>query len=272
MDVFAKYVRTQHVTFKHALGMRDVFGREFHAFHELFFFLGGEAEFASDAGRTRLQPDMLVVIPKEQFHQFDVSGPEKEYHRYVVQFERVPGLEELALNALTGAAVYSDEEGKLRFFFERMAQAAEGGYDEEETKILLESALAQLLLEIRHGARTAQKHECGGMIEEALRYIGEHYLEEISVSDIAAHVRFSQTYLAHEFRKRMHIPIYQYILHKKLTHACSLIRAQVPPMQAAAMCGFREYSGFYRSYRSYFGISPAQTAREARQTGNFRSF
>ena len=34
--MFAEYLRTDEIVFKHALGCRDVFDKEFHVFNELF--------------------------------------------------------------------------------------------------------------------------------------------------------------------------------------------------------------------------------------------
>ena len=43
-NVFAEFIHTKSAMFKHAKGMRDIFGLEFHPFHEIFLFIDGDAD------------------------------------------------------------------------------------------------------------------------------------------------------------------------------------------------------------------------------------
>ena len=51
-ETFAKFLKTNEITFKYAKGMRDIQGSEFHLFNEMFFFMGNEAEFFSETIQT----------------------------------------------------------------------------------------------------------------------------------------------------------------------------------------------------------------------------
>ena len=85
-DEFSKFIITNEIKFKYAKGMRDIIGNEIHPYHEIFFYIGGDAKFISEAGTEKLLPFTTVVIPKETFHCFVVSGDEKDYCRCVEEF------------------------------------------------------------------------------------------------------------------------------------------------------------------------------------------
>ena len=62
-NTFASIIQTSDIKYKHAKGMRDVYGKEFHQFHELFLFIGGNAVFTTEHTAVELRPYTLIVIP-----------------------------------------------------------------------------------------------------------------------------------------------------------------------------------------------------------------
>ena len=64
-EEFARVIVTRDIRFKHAKGMRDIYGKELHVYHEIFFFIAGDAEFVSELGTRKLSPFTTVIIPKD---------------------------------------------------------------------------------------------------------------------------------------------------------------------------------------------------------------
>ena len=98
--------------------------------------------------------------------------------------------------------------------------------------------------------------------KKTIEYINKNYLQEITIQSIAQRFNFSETYISHKFKEIMHISIYQYILQKKLIFAHQLISSGTAAMDAAVLCGFKEYSGFYKIYKKYFGFPPSKTNKK----------
>ena len=113
---FADFIHAENAVFKHAKGMRDIFGLEFHPFHEIFLFLDGDAEFISGDFRTVLQKNTLVVIPKESFHHFVVHCAEEDYHRYVLNFTPFGKLQRLMEEKLQEICVLAASDEILAHF------------------------------------------------------------------------------------------------------------------------------------------------------------
>ena len=87
-ELFSRSISGDTVGFKHAKGVSDRSGKEFHLFHEIILFLGGQAELISETVHTALHPQTLIVIPKETYHQLVISGDPSQYCRCVFQFSQ----------------------------------------------------------------------------------------------------------------------------------------------------------------------------------------
>ena len=149
----------------------------------------------------------------------------------------------------------------LLTLFEKLNSLPKDIHDEYDRKMLLTSYVTDVFMELKYHCQTKHAlHNMDPVIAAAIAYIDEHFLEQVSIEDIAKHLNFSASSLAHRFKNIMNISIYNYILKKKLTYAYGLIRSGTPATIAAQRCGFGEYSGFYKLYKKYFGISPAQTS------------
>ena len=86
-DLFSHRIYAENISFKHARGVSDRSGKEFHIYHELILFLDGDAEFISEDLHMRVKPETLIVIPKETYHQMVIHGNQERYYRCVLQFD-----------------------------------------------------------------------------------------------------------------------------------------------------------------------------------------
>ena len=260
--MFSKYVRSEGLMFKHALGMRDVVGREFHPFHEIFLLIGKEARFASENFVGKIGAHALVIIPKERFHQFDPVGEECDYHRYVLQFDTVGSLSSVISELMSRVRVIREPSRALIFIFEKMAMLADSDIDFHDKSLLIEALFCELLMELKYGegASGAESERIDQTVESILAYVDAHYLENITVESIARALNFSESHISHRFKDVMYISLYSYVLKKKLIHARRLILGGARATEVASACGFGSYSGFYKVYLKYFGISPSDSS------------
>ena len=258
--MFVNYTKTSDIVFKHAKGMRDVKGKEFHAFNEIFLLIGNTAEFTSNNSFETITPYSLIISPKEQFHQFDPIGDENEYCRYVLQFDDVPGLSKVISDVMSKIRIITSVRVESINLFKKLEELSVSRIPQDEKCSLLYAIFTEILFEIKYHYSNTKSEEITSnyKIQEIIKYIEAHYLEEISIKSIAKDLNFSETVISHTFKKAMNISVYNYILKKKLTHAYTLIKSGYTATEAAIHCGFAEYSGFYKMFLKYFGISPSK--------------
>ena len=256
--MFAHYIKKEGLLFKHARGMRDVIGREFHTFHEIFLLLGGKARFTSDEYDEVLSFPTLVIIPRESYHRFDPICEECEYHRCVIQFDAEP--DTLAGGVMSRTAVIHSPSERTLDLFAELCAAQDKDYTEDDVLILLHSTFDRILLELKYGESnvTPYRTSHSSAVSSVIEYVDAHFAENINAEHIARELHFSQAYVSHRFKAEMGITLYQYLLKKKLVHAYALIRSGTPATEAARICGFGDYSTFYKRYRAHFGTSPSK--------------
>ena len=255
---FVKYIKSKEITFKYANGMRDIYGRELHIYNEIFCFLGGNAEFISAYGRKKLEAGMIVIIPKDTFHQFVNKGNDSNYCRCVLNFDNVSELDFLIENKIKDISVFNSKE--IKDLFDSLIKIANSPYSESEKSILLKSIFAQILVAV-NTQNTIQK--IGNKSNYSLSYqimsfLNQNITKELLIEDIAKNFNTSPSHLSRIFKLEFNISIHKYILENRLIIAHRLISNSTPATLAAQECGFPSYPNFYRQYIKMFGCSPSK--------------
>ena len=253
----AKYITSNHITFKYAKGASTEYGKEFHSFHEIIYFMGGDAKFISENMQIPVKPNTLIVIPSETYHQFVINGSEMDYHRCVFHFVDIPELKEFIHESMN-TTLLIEMNPKFQFLFEQMIALTEQQHSDNTASILMQSVLSLILNEIASkNYVNIEKTVPKTISDRCTAYIANHINEAISIEDIANELNVSVSHLAHSFKKQMNISVHQYILKKKLVIAHHKILDGKPATQAAIECGFNDYSGFYKQFKKMFDKSPS---------------
>ena len=256
-NIEAKYIINETITFKYAKGVSSETGKEFHAFHEIIYFMGGKANFISENIQMTLKPNTLIVIPRETYHQLQITGSQHDYHRCVFHFLEINDLKEL-INQSVNKTLLIEMNQKFQFLFQQMITLTEQESSDATNSVVMHAVLSLLLNEIATkdytNIETTVPHT---LSEKCTTYIADHITEPISVETIAKELNVSASHLAHSFKKQMNISIHQYILKKKLVIAYHKIMDGEPATQAAIECGFNDYSGFYKQFKKMFNKAPS---------------
>ena len=99
-------------------------------------------------------------------------------------------------------------------------------------------------------------------VKRAVRYIHEHFAEEIAVPLLAETAGTSGRSLYEGFRHFLHVSPQQYLTERRLKAAREmLLDGSRPVAMVARLCGFRHLSRFARAYRERYLEYPSETAR-----------
>ncbi len=256
-DKFSKHVYGQKCTYKHAKGTSAYPEREFHNYHEILLFVGGQTTFVTEEKRIPLSPYQTIIIPKETYHQF-INVTDEEYHRCVFGFYDIPEFEELIKKCMYETRVIeaSSEQKKL---FHKMNEIVDSKNSENEKQILMHALLTLVLNEVSKDNQAVKE---GGKPSEitskTIELINEELCGKILISELSKKLNVSISTLTQTFKKDMNISVYQYVLRKKLILAQQKIQEGENATVAALQCGFNDYSGFYKQYKKTFGVMPSE--------------
>lgn len=98
-------------------------------------------------------------------------------------------------------------------------------------------------------------------IDMILKYIHEHYNENISLNRISSDVFLSKSRLCKIFKDGTGFSIGDYIIVYRIRNACILLRQGVGVKEAGEQVGFRNNTNFIRSFTRHTGMSPGKYAR-----------
>lgn len=95
--------------------------------------------------------------------------------------------------------------------------------------------------------------------KKAMNYIDLHYLENITLEDIANHLFISRKYLNNVFKKETNFTVKNYIIHRRIIQAKLYLRDQNASVQEAfSSSGFSDYSNFFKHFKKIVGMTPKQ--------------
>jgi AraC-like DNA-binding protein len=98
----------------------------------------------------------------------------------------------------------------------------------------------------------------GGRAEQIASYIVQHFLEDLTVPQVAAHVGLHPKYASQLFSNKCGISIKRYITLNRLHRAeLLLVTTDKSVLDVAMESGFGSESTFYGAFRKFIGHSPA---------------
>lgn len=90
------------------------------------------------------------------------------------------------------------------------------------------------------------------------QYIDTHIARRISVAQLAGCVFLGESQFYRLFKEKMSLTPHQYVLIKRVEHACELIKqGHLPLGQVAGMTGFSSQSTFTHTFTRLQGLSPS---------------
>lgn len=108
-----------------------------------------------------------------------------------------------------------------------------------------------------HGDRR-KLHELSGVIE----YINTHYLESVTVTDLADVASLSVSHFMRLFKQCFDTSPVNYVIQLRLLHACELLRETSASVgEIAYDVGFKDSNYFTRQFKQIIGRTPTQYRR-----------
>jgi len=271
LDAVLNRDRIQHTQFQddsllynHVTYLRlneDAFYLHTHSVCELLFFKSGKASYIVDGRSYSLRKNSLILTRPGSVHYIRIENSEP-YERYNILYDAAALLPNM-LNKIPAVYEVFHFGGNqvVMDLFEKMDQYAEL-YPPQEYSRLLHLLIEEVFHHICLATRTLGTAETSDnpLIQQAILYIEENMAQVISIDEICRALFITKSHLHHLFMRHMHISPKKFILQKRLSTAQQAIRAGAKPTNVYQMCGFSEYSTFYRAYKAYFGHKPSDEA------------
>jgi len=106
-------------------------------------------------------------------------------------------------------------------------------------------------------------------ITKAIKFIEQHFTEDISVKDIASTVFVSKYHFIRMFKKHTDITPYAHIIKLRILYATHLLTNSIHSVELIGdKCGFKSPEHFIRLFNKYIGCTPSKYRQRSKLTGN----
>ncbi|MGN0636984.1 MAG: helix-turn-helix domain-containing protein [Huintestinicola sp.] len=228
-------------------------------------FICGEEKFTSACG------DIIITQPNVLHSIYPCANARQVYDTLVFSHEIFGGTDsdryicECIRPLINGSMRVPTHITPKHHYYRELAMAAENIFscakgDAPRLDMLMRSEIIKLFWLLESEAETVSLScSSDSMIRPALEYIGEHFSERITVSQLAASVHLSESYFMDRFRKQVGLSAIEYISHFRIDKACkALIGTKKNILEIALDCGFSNISNFNRQFKKIAGCSPTE--------------
>lgn len=237
---------------------------------EIYYFISGYCRYLVEGKEYVLKPHDIMIMRPSETHNLKVMG-DMPYERTVISFFpdhfKDKDKEGLLIKPFFDRPLgklnrYSEEDFSSKLYqqcFETLNEDSPLGLQLET-----EAKLFALLCEIykAYCARSDMfddaNAEKGETVVQLIDYINKNLYEPLSLSFLSDRFFLSQSQLNRLFKRATGTSVWEYITIKRLIAARNRIRVGEQAGKVCASCGFKDYSSFYRMYKSRFGVSPKQ--------------
>ena len=95
-------------------------------------------------------------------------------------------------------------------------------------------------------------------LQRVTSYIDEHYIDGLSLDEVATATGISRYYVSHLFKELMDTTFVGYVNELRLNRAAMLLMTSDSPIiEIAALSGFNNLSNFNRAFKLHFGKTPS---------------
>lgn len=237
----------------------------YHDAYEILFIRDGNVTYGVGEESFSVRKNGLIFTRPQHVHELRVND-NTPYDRYDLLFapEEMPA--DILAKIPASLHVINFEANRLVIqLFEKMdyyckilSTAAFG----KLLRSLTEELLINILIEVdsRGGSSGTAKNP---LTVQATAFIEEHLLDIAGVEDICRHLSISKSYLYQLFSADLETTPKQYITQRRLLLARREIIMGAKATDIYSICGFLDYSSFFRAYKKQFGYPPSETRQSA---------
>lgn len=232
---------------------------------QMVYLKKGEIKLTVGMKEYIAKASCIFFISNLENHAVQIES--REYERYCVYINHQAGLfltEDRTLftileNRPAGfkhVLDVSDIEAEVQWIFEKLLVETENKPFSRQTENMLIMYLLIILYRYSPDMFQGANHTVS-VVSEIQRYIGQNYMKDLTLTQLAKKYHLSKYYLSHLFKKTTGYAPIEYLNMYRLAIARNLlVESGLTVSEICRKTGFSDLSNFCRSFKKHFGCSP----------------
>lgn len=248
--------------------------------YEVYFSISGGQTFCINDRNFRMEPGNLFLFNQYESHRVSQFDPSAPYERIVIFIH--PGyLEELSTDQTDLSRCFTHrpekfsnrlvldtgQQRRFAYYTNKFTRIQGFGSDIAERAVFMEFMLFlnKAVLDEEENRKEPEESPVyfHSRIAEIEAYIDKNIDSPLSIGDIAARFYLSGPYLCRLFKKTTGMTINGYITMRRIDLAQNLLSGGYSVNEACGMCGFNDYSNFFKAFTKQVGISPKRYSQNS---------
>lgn len=240
----------------HYSQIKDIDEHEIHPYHEFLYYLGEDAIFCTEKFKQKLTHNCLIFIPKDKYHSFLLDDP-KNFKRLKISFsdtelnllEKKEHLSEIKILTSSSSIIFT--------LLEKVCTFLNSNKPTKENLLFMYGAFLLVLSEFFNSVDAPEVNQkLSPAVKSCILHVEKHLSNDLSIKSIGINTGFSPSTISHLFKKELGISLHAYILQKRMIYAKTLLEGGISPTEVYLLCGYTNYSSFYKSYVKFFKKRP----------------
>ncbi len=234
-----------------------------HDVYEVYLFQDGKTDYLVEGNKYRLRKGDIMLMRRGELHINSIRS-DVTYKRSYINFDITALLAETGnlslLDMFDKRPLGEFNHYRAKDFPENHWQdylhaICAAGTKEEKLCYLL-----PLLNELAKCFPLIQSNSASGgsnPVMDICKYINSDLTADLSLEQLSARFYLSKTHMNRLFKANVGTTVGQYIKLKRLFKAKELLQQGMQPTEAYSLCGFRDYTTFFRAFKKEFKKAPA---------------
>lgn len=247
----------------------------YHDFYEILYISEGEFDIYVEPSVYHLNQGDFLLIDRNRIHHYLYQPVKHQSSSRILLWVSGALLAELGQGQLDLTRCFSSSacawhfpalsEHELCDFLQKLVAESTRDTESQLLRGLTDRSYLTLFFTTlyqlqEHGNYLSLQDESSPypLVRAVSHYIDQHLAEDLSLDTLASQIHMSKYHFLRSFKSMTGLTVHQFILQKRLIAACEHMRKGAAPNVAAPLCGFSDYSSFYRNFKRAYGISPKE--------------